>query len=53
MRFNAGGLVLILLGVLLLLQNLGLFSWASLGKFWPVVLIAAGVSLLFPQRGSR
>ncbi|MFZ5823136.1 MAG: LiaI-LiaF-like domain-containing protein [Bacillota bacterium] len=53
MRFHAGGLILILLGVLLLLQNLGLFSWESLWKFWPVVLIGAGLSLLFPQQNSR
>lgn len=53
MRLNLGGLGLILLGVLLLLQNLGLFSWESLWKFWPVVLIAAGLSLLFPQKNSR
>lgn len=53
MRFNAGGLVLILLGVLLLLQNLGLFSWDSLWRFWPVALIAAGLSLLFPQQDRR
>lgn len=53
MRFDTGGLVLIILGVLLLLQNLGLFDWESLWRFWPVVLIVAGVSMLLPKRHDR
>jgi hypothetical protein len=38
--------VLILLGVYLLLQNLGLLDWVRAEIFWPLVLIAIGVWLI-------
>ena len=47
-------LILIVLGVLFLAQNLG---WTDLGlasllkTWWPAILIAVGVSLLFRRRG--
>lgn len=50
MRFNTGGVVLILIGLLLLLQNLGILQWGSLWKFWPVILIAVGISMIMPRR---
>lgn len=53
MRLNTGGVVLILLGLFLLLQNLGFLSWSAIWQFWPVALILAGVALLFPQRDNR
>lgn len=53
MRFNSGGIILILIGGVLLLQNLGLFNWGDLWRFWPVALILAGVAMLFPQRDNR
>ena len=37
------------MGGLLLLHNLGLFSFAWIAKMWPLLMIAAGVVLL---RGS-
>jgi len=42
------GLVLILIGVLFILKNLGIvyFSWYSLWKLWPVVLVLIGVAIL-------
>ena len=47
-RFFLGlvGIILIMVGILLFLQNLGInvnFAW----KFWPVVLIIIGINLLY------
>ncbi len=45
--------VLIGIGVLLLLSNLGLFpesGWAVLWRFWPVALVALGLDVLIGQR---
>lgn len=55
MRFNTTGLVLIALGVLLLLDNLGLFTWNwhELVQFWPLILVAVGVSMLFPRHNKN
>jgi hypothetical protein len=42
-------LVLILVGVLLLLQNLGLVSaeiWSNLGRLWPLLLVLVGLEVL-------
>lgn len=50
MRYNVGGVVLVAIGVLLLLQNFGIFVWGSLWKFWPVILVAVGISMLIPRR---
>lgn len=42
------GVVLIFLGVLFILQNLGLihFNWTYLWRLWPVILVLWGVSIL-------
>ncbi|MEX2598438.1 MAG: DUF5668 domain-containing protein [Dehalococcoidia bacterium] len=48
-----GGLILVGLGVLLLLQTTGAVSWgfwAEIWRFWPVALIAVGVNLIFGRR---
>ena len=40
------GIILIMVGILLFLQNLGInvsFAW----KFWPAVLIIIGINLLY------
>ncbi len=42
-------LVLICAGAVLLLNTLGILpwrSWAEIGRFWPVLVIAAGLSIL-------
>ncbi len=42
-------LVLILIGVLLLLQNLGLVSadiWSTIGRLWPLLLVLIGLDVL-------
>jgi hypothetical protein len=45
-------LVLIVLGVLLLLDNLGLLPGSAWGYIWPSLLILLGLSLLLARRGS-
>ncbi len=47
------GFLLVILGGLLLLQSLGVVTWAAwwnLWRFWPVVFIIAGVVLLLGRR---
>jgi len=42
-------LALICAGVVLLLNTLGILpwrSWSEIGRFWPVLVIAAGLSIL-------
>jgi hypothetical protein len=43
----AAGIVLVVLGILLLLHTLHLFDFEYLTRYWPVLLIAAGVYLLY------
>jgi hypothetical protein len=45
----AAGVALVLLGVLLLLNTLNIFNFAYLARYWPVVLIAAGIYLLYTR----
>ncbi len=43
------GLVLVILGIWLLLGNLGVLDWASARYVWPVVLVVLGVALLLQR----
>ena len=45
-RLSMFGIILIAIGALLLLSNLGLLHWWRWDIFWPVLLIAVGVALL-------
>ncbi len=45
--FNAGGWILIIIGVIFLLSNYDILEWNEIWKFWPVILIVIGFSLLF------
>lgn len=47
------GTIILLLGVLFLLENLGYFQVAPLWQFWPVVLIAVGIAKLIDSRGKN
>lgn len=50
-----GPTVLIAAGIVLLLNNLGLVSWgiwASLMRFWPVLLVAVGLDIIFGRRST-
>lgn len=52
-RSFVGPLILIFLGIIFLLNNLGLVGWSVweiLWRFWPVWLIAIGVDMLFGRR---
>jgi len=42
-----GAVVLIGLGVIFLLDNLGIFHWHWLGRLWPLILIALGLRIVF------
>lgn len=46
-----GAIILIALGVLLLLDNLGVLSFRWLGEFWPILLIALGLWLAVRRMG--
>lgn len=50
--FPVGPVLVITVGVLFLLNNLGLLRIAQLFKFWPVVLIGLGVYMLYCRLGS-
>lgn len=43
------GVILVLLGVFFLASNFGWINWGSLWKFWPLILVAVGVSMLMPK----
>lgn len=47
------GAILILLGLSILADSLGLFVWFNLGRLWPVLLIVAGVVLLIRSLGRK
>ncbi len=48
-----GGILLIFIGAVLLLQTLGVLPWSlwfTLWWFWPVILIIAGLLIIFALR---
>lgn len=52
-RAPVGGIILVIVGVVLLLQTTGIISWdvwSNLWQFWPVLIIAGGIGLLFGSR---
>lgn len=50
-KVPVGALVLIGLGVLFLLHNVGLFRFYWVGKLWPLILIALGIHLFMRRSG--
>ena len=46
-----GAIILIALGVLLLLDNIGVLSFRWLGEFWPILLIILGIWLAVRRMG--
>jgi TM2 domain-containing membrane protein YozV len=48
-----GPIVLILLGVVFLLNTLGYWSFYRMLRFWPVLMIAAGIYLLYVRLAGR
>lgn len=56
MRGNVAAITLILFGVFFLLSNLGLISISLADLFktwWPVILIAVGLSMFFMPRDGK
>jgi hypothetical protein len=53
MRSNFGALVLIVVGIIFLLSNLGMIPHALplLRQWWPLGLIIAGVIMLIEHKG--
>jgi phage shock protein C len=49
-RVSLAGLILVIVGFLFLLGNLDLLGWLRWGKFWPLIIIAIGVFLLWRRR---
>lgn len=50
---TAGAIILILLGIVFLLHNFELLRLEEILRFWPVVLIAAGLYMLYARLRSR
>jgi len=50
-RVPIGAFILIGLGVLFLLDEVGVLHFHSLWRFWPLVLIALGVRVLMRRSG--
>jgi phage shock protein C len=50
---QVGGLILVGLGLLFLLNNLNLFWWLNWDRLWPAILIVLGVAILIGQSRRR
>ena len=50
-RRNLAGVIIVVLGVLALLSNLGLLWWLNWSLLWPLALIVIGVIILLARRG--
>jgi hypothetical protein len=50
-RGPTGAVILIGLGVLFLLDNLGIFRWSWTGRYWPIILIILGVYIAARRMG--
>jgi hypothetical protein len=46
-----GAIILILIGALFLLDNMGIFHMRWVGRMWPLILIVIGLWMLFRRRG--
>jgi predicted membrane protein len=44
------GIIVLLLGILFLLENLGIFYVRNLWHYWPVILIGTGIARVFDSR---
>ena len=51
-RSGGTGVVLIVIGVALLLTNLGILDLYDFVRFWPLILIAVGVRMVLRNRNS-
>lgn len=51
-RTAVGPIILIGIGVLFLLDTMNLIEFRQIGRFWPVILIAIGASMLYSRMNS-
>ena len=47
------GAVVLLIGIILLLDKLGIITGSFWGYFWPILLIMAGLAIIFGRRRMR
>ncbi len=45
-RRSSLALILIVVGIVLFLANLGLFWWLEWGKYWPLLLVLLGIAII-------
>jgi len=43
------GILLVLIGLLLLLDSLGLIEDVGFGELWPLILVAIGVAIIYER----
>lgn len=48
---NPSAWIFIALGIIFLLTTHDIFDWSDIWKFWPVILVIIGISLLFRREG--
>jgi hypothetical protein len=47
------GIILVILGALLLLNEMGIIHWSGWGVIWPILIIAVGVKLITGEKRPR
>ncbi len=47
------GILLIILGALLLLNEFGIIYWHHWGKLWPIIIIALGARMIFSNNKAK
>lgn len=53
LRFRPWALILLLLGILFQLAELGFWEWSNLARLWPGLIVLAGLLILLRRRGRR
>ncbi len=47
------GIILVILGAMLLLNEMGIIHWSGWGIIWPILIIAVGVKLIAGDKRPR
>lgn len=53
LRFRPWAVILLLLGILFQLAELGFWEWSNLARLWPGLIVLAGLLILLRRRGRR
>ena len=51
LRFRSWAVILLLLGILFQLAELGFWEWSNLARLWPGLIVLAGLLILLRRRG--